>query len=163
MSNLSSFNIENTVQPITDDFSSDGMLDEFSRVDHQHPLSESLRKAIYNSSLYASKALVNLLLPTPWVAIATLNGTWVNYGGGYQAVQYRKVYDEVQGRGLIKSGTTGTSVYTLPVGFRPPATCEFVQGLAGGSLISIGIGGVITVYSTNTTEVMVNFMFSTTP
>ena len=46
MSDLSSFNIENTVQPITDDFSSDGMLDEFSRVDHQHPLSSSLRSLI---------------------------------------------------------------------------------------------------------------------
>ena len=46
MSNLDSFDIENTVQPITDDFSSDGMLDEFSRVDHQHPLSVSLRNKI---------------------------------------------------------------------------------------------------------------------
>ena len=43
---MSEYVIENTVQPITDDFSSDGMLDEFSRVDHQHPLSTSLRNKI---------------------------------------------------------------------------------------------------------------------
>ena len=47
---MSEYVIENTVQPITNDFSSDGMLDEFSRVDHQHPLSESLKRLLGLSS-----------------------------------------------------------------------------------------------------------------
>lgn len=44
------FEVENTVQPISDDFSSDGTLDEFARIDHQHPLSPSLRTAIFGSA-----------------------------------------------------------------------------------------------------------------
>lgn len=46
MSNI--YNIENTIQPISDDFSTDGTLDEFSRVDHQHALSASLLSKIVN-------------------------------------------------------------------------------------------------------------------
>lgn len=36
----------NTIQPIDDLFSTDGHLEEFSRIDHQHPLSARLRNAI---------------------------------------------------------------------------------------------------------------------
>ena len=41
----------NPIQPISDDFSTDGYLNEFSKVDHQHPLSESLRAAIFNAGV----------------------------------------------------------------------------------------------------------------
>lgn len=39
----------NPIQPVSDDFSTDGYLPEFARVDHQHPLSESLRAAIFSA------------------------------------------------------------------------------------------------------------------
>jgi hypothetical protein len=54
--------------------------------------------------------------PGPWTAV-TFAGTWVDYGGGFQPVEYRKVGDRVEMRGLAKSGS-GT-VFTLPAGFRP--------------------------------------------
>jgi hypothetical protein len=51
---------------------------------------------------------------------AFTNG-WVNYGG-YPALQFRKdPFGKVQLRGAVKNGTLGTSIFTLPLGYRPPA------------------------------------------
>lgn len=53
---MSDFNIKpeevalNPIQPVSDDFNTDGYLNEFARVDHQHPLSESLRAAIFTGT-----------------------------------------------------------------------------------------------------------------
>jgi hypothetical protein len=44
-------NALNPIQPVSDDFSTDGYLPEFAKVDHQHPLSESLRQAIFNAGV----------------------------------------------------------------------------------------------------------------
>lgn len=57
---------------------------------------------------------------TAWAAV-TFTNSWVNYGSGFQEVQYRKVGDMVQLRGTMKNGTTAGPAFTLPVGFRPPA------------------------------------------
>lgn len=58
-----------------------------------------------------------------WIAPTLLN-SWVNFGGGYSTVGYRKVGSLVTIRGLVKGGVTtdGTEIFTLPAGFRPPAT-----------------------------------------
>jgi hypothetical protein len=75
-------------------------------------------------ALYADdmevKEITDPTLVTGWMP-ATLNNSWINYGTPYQQAEYRRVGDEVQVRGLIKSGSSGVSVLTLPVGFRPPA------------------------------------------
>lgn len=58
-----------------------------------------------------------------WVAPTLLN-SWVNYGGVYQTPGYYKdPLGMVHLRGLVKDGTTtaGTTLFTLPVGFRPLA------------------------------------------
>lgn len=36
----------NSIQPISDDYSTDGQLDEYARIDHQHSLSNTLRNKI---------------------------------------------------------------------------------------------------------------------
>ncbi|MEP7115110.1 MAG: hypothetical protein ABI862_17735, partial [Ilumatobacteraceae bacterium] len=60
-------------------------------------------------------------IPTAWTAPALLNG-WVNFGGaGNQVLQYRKNGDNVEIRGVVKSGTIASPLFLLPVGFRPPA------------------------------------------
>jgi hypothetical protein len=58
---------------------------------------------------------------TPWTAV-TYQNSWVDYGGGYIGAQYRRVKDEVQLRGLVKSGTTPNAIFTLPAGLWPPYT-----------------------------------------
>lgn len=58
-----------------------------------------------------------------WVAPTLLN-SWVNYGGVYQnAGYYKDPMGMVHLRGLVKDGTAtaGTTLFTLPAGFRPLA------------------------------------------
>lgn len=57
----------------------------------------------------------------PWIAPTLLNG-WVNYGGADQDVGYRKnEFGIVEIRGLIKDGSAvnGTTLFILPIGYRP--------------------------------------------
>lgn len=62
---------------------------------------------------------------TAWIA-PTLLGTWANYSSpSFAGAEYRRVGDRVEIRGIVKSGTSGTAVFTLPVGFRPPAALIF--------------------------------------
>jgi hypothetical protein len=59
--------------------------------------------------------------PEAWQGV-TFTNSWTDYGSGFQTCQFRRFGDMVQLRGLIKSGTIATSAFTLPVGYRPPAT-----------------------------------------
>lgn len=86
-----------------------------------------------------------------WVAASFQNG-WGNLGGAYQTVAYRKVGGVVYLRGLAAGGTTtdGTSVFTLPTGFRPSATEAFPIANAASptndTRIEITAAGAVTVY-----------------
>ena len=56
---------------------------------------------------------------TSWIA-PTFTNSWVNYGGAYNVAGYRKDSEGwVHLRGLVKSGTDGASIFTLPAGYRP--------------------------------------------
>jgi hypothetical protein len=59
-----------------------------------------------------------------WTGVTFSNG-WSNFGTGYQLAQYRKVGDMVYVRGTITGGAAGTIAFTLPTGFRPPASMGF--------------------------------------
>ena len=65
----------------------------------------------------------------------TLGGTWANFGGSYQTAEYWK--DNATGmvhiQGLIKNAgapVAGDVIFTLPAGYRPPATMLFAVGTA---------------------------------
>jgi microcystin-dependent protein len=48
--------------------------------------------------------------------------SWVNYGSPYGNLMFRKdPLGKVQLRGAVKNGTLGSSIFTLPTGYRPPA------------------------------------------
>lgn len=68
----------NSIQPITDDYYTDGYLDEYAKIDHQHPLSTTLTKKI----LSGSASLFNVL--TPGGSIGTAAGAgfsdWFSWG-----------------------------------------------------------------------------------
>lgn len=55
---------------------------------------------------------------TGWVALTLTNG-YTNYGGVYVTAACRRIGNRVFLRGLPNSGSKGTSIATLPVGFRP--------------------------------------------
>jgi hypothetical protein len=57
-----------------------------------------------------------------WQTPATVNGGWINYGGGFTTLQYAKTSDNiVMLKGLVKGGTTAqdTILFTLPGGYHP--------------------------------------------
>lgn len=65
---------------------------------------------------------------------------WVNYGGVYAAVGFRKdPLGKVQLRGLVKTGASGTVAFTLPVGYRPPASMVFTCWASGSVLATVQI------------------------
>lgn len=91
--------------------------------------------------------------------------SWVDYGGAFNVMQYRKIGDVVYLRGLIKNGTSGQKAFTLPVGHRPPAD---LIGLGitntGFGFINVEADGdVIPTISTGTNALFsINFNFSVT-
>lgn len=60
---------------------------------------------------------------TGWVTPALTNG-WLSYDGGasFNPPGYRMIGPQVFLRGLYRSGTLNTSLFTLPVGLRPGKT-----------------------------------------
>lgn len=94
---------------------------------------------------------------TGWAA-PSLQNSWVNYGSTWEIAGYRKKNGFVQLRGLIKSGvvTSGTTLFTLPTGFRPltdkhvicvsaQATC--VLNIMATGIVKINAGASATYIS----------------
>lgn len=76
----------------------------------------------------------------------TLANSWANFGAGTVPAAYRVIGDTVDLRGVIKSGTTGTPVATLPI---HPALTEIfsVQADSGGARVDVNEMGQIIVWS----------------
>ena len=62
---------------------------------------------------------------------AFANG-WSNYAAGRAAASYYRAHGRVHLCGLVKSGTVGAAIFTLPSGYRPLAGEVFATA-AGGS------------------------------
>ena len=99
--------------------------------------------------------------PSAWTAVTFQNG-WSNFGSGLQQCHYRGVGDEVEIRGVIGGGTTGTVAFTLPTGFRPPATLAFPAAAAGNfATANITAAGTVAITAANTGSVHLSIRFST--
>lgn len=85
---------------------------------------------------------------TGWTNMTLVNG-WVFYGAPFSTAQYKKGTDNIVSlKGLIRSGTTtaGTTVTTLPVGFRPKERILFTSVSADAHIrMDITPGGAVTV------------------
>jgi hypothetical protein len=96
-----------------------------------------------------------------WVAPTLLN-SWVNTGGGaVGAGYYKDSLGRVWVRGRVKSGTSGTVVFTLPAGFRPSAS-EYYTVLAQGGVLGymeIQSDGDVIVTAPNTNDCVLQASF----
>lgn len=62
-----------------------------------------------------------------WIA-PTLTSPWVNFGGVFQAAKYRKTSEGlVMISGVVTGGSSGSTIFTLPVGYRPAASLLFAS------------------------------------
>lgn len=78
-----------------------------------------------------------------WNLMTSFGGGWTVYGSGWETPAYRKISGIVYMRGLLAPGTTsaGTTIYTLPAGYRPTGNTH-TQVATGGQ------GGAINIYGT---------------
>lgn len=88
---------------------------------------------------------------TGWTT-ATLGNSWVSFDGNttYSFPQYRLMNGKVELAGAIKSGTTATTIFTLPTGYRPLKQRTFgCQGsgaaLNGSARVDITAAGLVQV------------------
>lgn len=99
-----------------------------------------------------------------WI-VATLGSSWVSYDGGatYAVPQYRLLNGTVFVEGSMKSGTTGTTIFTLPAGMRPAkqlqVLCVSVTGTATLQVASTGAVSVVN-YTTGGSNTTVSMDFS---
>lgn len=87
--------------------------------------------------------------------------SWVNFGsGGVTASFYKETTGRVVIEGLIKTGTVGTSVFTLPLGYRP-ALNHLVTVYSSGvpaTVLTINVDGTV-VPTAGNTQVSINCSF----
>jgi hypothetical protein len=77
------------------------------------------------------------------------NGAWVNYDStNYQVVSFCKdILGFVHLRGAAKNGTAGTSIFTLPAGYRPAKTLGFpIAAGASTSALEVTSAGAVGPY-----------------
>jgi hypothetical protein len=115
-------------------------------------------------SVLADQRAVVTSVQTPWIAMAPLTNGWVAYGAPYQTPRYRKIGDIVYVEGWMKSGTVGQVCYTLPVGFRPTATTQFVTASQGAvARIGVDATGAFFPAAGGSSDFILNCSFSTLP
>lgn len=92
----------------------------------------------------------------------TLLNSWTNFGAPYNAVgYYRDPFGIVRLRGVVKGGTIGTSIFVLPVGYRP-ANYELlstVSNSAFGNLVIDSVGNVVPQVGSSTAFSLDNMTF----
>ncbi len=75
-----------------------------------------------------------------WIT-ATLNSPYTHFGSPYGDVQYRKIGDIVNIQGLvnINNASNGSTIFTLPSGYRPSLRLVFAQANANTDITRIDI------------------------
>lgn len=88
----------------------------------------SLNSMFYPASSRASGSTCT----TQWCTL-TMQNSWVHYGGNYTTPQYTKGSDNlVIVKGLIRAGTVGANIATLPQGFCPSKRLLMSAANSGG-------------------------------
>lgn len=127
------------------------------------PLSEAQREIVKSLPWAVAQAVVDemtaaaapLLTAEAWTAVSSLSNNWANYGGaGIAPLRYRK---DPLGRvcidGLLNpanaSCTSGSLIFTLPVGYRPASYNRYCVPVVPGSpdtaYIRIGTDGAVSI------------------
>lgn len=131
-------------------------------------VSASRTEAVTVDNLAASAAFTGryVSVPTAWTAVSGgvgFQNSWVDFGGAFPTAQYRKVGDVVSIRGLVKSGASNTTIFTLPVGFRPPLDI-YAPGVASDMFANLVIesDGEVKIVGTTSSWAALTTTFSVT-
>lgn len=88
----------------------------------------------------------------------TFQNSWVNFGSPYQNARYRKINGLVYIQGTVKTGASGTTIFTLPTGYRPPADLQYSIPLSGNAVgrLDITSAGAVVATNGNSTATSIN-------
>lgn len=84
-----------------------------------------------------------------WIEIGESNApafenSWANVGGSYEtAAFYRDPFGRVHIKGAVDTGTSGTTAFTLPEGYRPAATLRLACYSTGNAYVEITSAGLV--------------------
>lgn len=87
---------------------------------------------------------------------------WVNFGAPHAvAAFYKDAFGVVHLKGLVKNGTAATSIFTLPVGYRPTETRIFavIDGVNAVSRLDIAAAGTVVPTTGNNAYISLNVSF----
>jgi hypothetical protein len=68
-----------------------------------------------------------------WTDISSFSNSWVSLGGSYTPSYFKDAHGFVHFKGIIKSGTLGSTAFTLPSGYRPTQSVYHATGAYSGS------------------------------
>ena len=91
-------------------------------------------------------------ITTDSITTPTLLNSWVNFGSSQNNAGYWKdPFGVVHLKGFVKNGTMSAAIFTLPVGYRPTATCNFgtVSNSAFGAFYIDSSGNVVPFVGSN--------------
>lgn len=99
----------------------------------------------------------------PWITPTLMNG-WNAYAITTPVKYMKNTIGIVEIRGSVKTGTTGTIIFNLPIGYRPSQIIEFVVATNSGTSVCtlvIGTDGNVVAYKAYTTWISLsNINFS---
>lgn len=100
----------------------------------------------YNGGYGAARVDFGGVIGTGWSNLSFGSG-WTDYGSGFMPGSYKKVGDLIFLRGLVKrTSGSGTTITTLPSGYRPPAQLLFaVHTNTGLGRVDIDTSGNVTL------------------
>lgn len=100
---------------------------------------------------------------TPWTPAITLPGGWA----ASPSVRYRRIHGVTHFRGRLTTlGTSGTTILTLPEGFRPTRDSRFACSTGSGSYpaaVVVNTAGQVQPYYSAGTSISLNFSFPVLP
>lgn len=81
---------------------------------------------------------------------APYENNWGNYGGGYLQASYtRDAGGFIHLSGMVTGGTMPGTIFTLPVGFRPPGHAYFpIYSTSALNMLQVQAGGAVAVQTT---------------
>ena len=107
------------------------------------------------------KVLADRNTDSGWIAVTSFSASWVNFGSIYQDAAYRKIGNQVFLRGLVKDGTIGSAIFTLPTGYRPADTVlmSTISNNAAGRVDVASTGNVACTLGNNSYVTLDNLSF----
>ncbi len=120
-------------------------------------LGNTVTMHVYARNSSGSSTYGESILTIPTYMTCSLQNGWNNYGGGFAAAGYTQTTSSVvMLKGLLNSGNaaSGTTLCTLPVGYRPSARLIFTTTTSGGtqgaaSRIDVDPSGAVQIMAGN--------------